>query len=751
MTISEDAQRQSADPAGEGGLDIKELLGILRRRKKVILSTVLLLTSLAVLAGLQLTPKYTATAMVMIDPRKSTVVDVEAVIQGLGTDASTVESQIRLISSRFQLERLATDLGIFDDPEFNAALRNPDRDVQLQVAGPLEVIVSWLPDSWLVATGLAAEPIEAAEVDLPYLQHESTIEAFAKGLKVAPEGRSYVIRIAFTSENAKKAANVVNAAANRYVDMLREEKVGKTELATEWLAQRLDELRREVEVAEGAAEEYRAKNNINDVNGMTLNEQRLFDVNQRLSALRADYAAAQAKVSQIRAMRISGFDATEAVPEVLASATIINLRERETQLLKEESDMRSTYGAKHPRIVSIQQEKSTLQRKIQAEVSRILKTIENDTEVTASRINALEREIAAVSGGTSIDREVAVKLRELERDADASRNIYNSFLERYKETADQQRLIEADAKVVSTAAPPTTPSTPGPKLFGAVGFTASLMLGTLLALLMERFDSGLRSARQVEQTLGLPALGLVPRLERLRRNQKPHQYLLAKPLSAYAESVRAIYTSLQLSNVDDPPRVVLVTSSLPQEGKTTLALSLATFAASSGQRVLLMDVDLRHPNVHRDLAMPPEHGLVEYMAGERELDEVLVRNEEAGIWYLPIKRQTANPTDLLGSQKMKHLLSQLRERFDFVVLDSAPLLGVTDTKVVSRFADKVLFVMQWDQTSRETSINALGHMREAKGHVAGVVLTQVDVRKHAQYGYGDVGQYYGKYQKYYVN
>ncbi len=607
------------------------------------------------------------------------------------------------------------------------------------------------PNSWLVATGLASESIDLTEDEVPILQHEATIEAFGNQLKVTPEGRSYVIKLSFTSESPKKAARVVNGAADLYVTMLREEKLGQTERATGWLSERLDELRAEVETAEGAVESYRAKNNITDVNGVSLNDQRLFDVNQRLSQLRADDAAAQAKIRQIKEMRVRGFQAMEAVPEVLASATIINLRERESQLLKEESELRSTFGAKHPMIVSVQQEKATLQRKIQAEVERIVKTIENDAEVIGSRIAALEGEIRNVSGGTIEDREAAVKLHELERDADASRNIYNSFLERYKETEEQRQLIEADAKVVSTAAPPSAPSTPGPKLFGAVGFTASLMLGTLLALLMERFDSGLRSARQVEQTLGLPALGLVPRLARLKGNQRPHQYLMAKPLSAYAESIRAIYTSLQLSNVDDPPQVILITSSLPQEGKTTLALSLATFAASSGQRVLLMDVDLRHPNVHRDLGVKPTQGLVEHMAGELELDDVLVHSEEAALWYLPVKRQTANPTDLLGSQKMKLLFGQLRERFDFIVLDSAPLLGVTDTKVVSRFADKVLFVMQWDQTSKDTAINALGHMREARGNVAGVVLTQVDVRKHAQYGYGDVGQYYGKYQKYYIN
>ena len=752
MTSATDISRPASDPNdGDGGLDIKELLGILRRRKKVILATVLLVTCLAVLAGLQLTPKYTATALVMIDPRKSNVVDVESVIQGLGTDASTVESQVRLISSRFQLERLADDLRIFDDPEFNVALRNPDRTVQMRMAGPLETLVSWMPESWLVATGLAAEPVEISAADQLSMQHQATIEAFGDGLKVTPEGRSYVIRIAFTSESSSKAATIVNAVANDYVDMLREEKVDKTKLATEWLAQRLDQLRAEVEVAEAAVERYRADHNINDLNGVTLNEQRLFDVNQRLSELRADEAGSQAKIEQIRQMRTQGFEAVEAVPEVLNSATIINLRDRETELLREESELRSTYGAKHPRIVSIQQEKATLVAKIQAEVARILKTIENDAEVTASRIKALEREIDTVSGGTSLDREVAVKLRELERDADASRNIYNSFLERYKEMADQQELIEADAKVVSTGAPPMQPSTPGPKLFGAVGFTASLMLGTLLALLLERFDNGLRSARQVEQTLGLHALGLVPKLDRLRRGQRPHQYLLAKPLSAYSESLRAIYTSLQLSNIDDPPRVVLVTSSLPQEGKTTLAVSLCTFAALSGRKVMLIDGDLRHPNVHRELGGGHENGLIEYLAGERNLDEVTLVNEETGISYLPVKRQTANPTELLGSRRMRELLTALRESYDFIVIDSAPLLGVTDTKLVSQLADKVLFATLWDKTSRDTALNALAHLREARGHVAGVVLTQVDLRRHAQYGYGDVGQYYGKYQKYYVN
>ena len=569
---------------------------------------------------------------------------------------------------------------------------------------------------------------------------------------MTPEGRSYVIKIGFTSVDPQKAATIANAAAESYVEALLEEKLGASADASEWLSSRLNDLRHELEESDVAVERFRADNGLSQAQGVSIKEQRLFDLNQMLSQLRADHAAQVAKVGLIRAMRGRGSDAITAVPEVLASPTIINLRERESDLLKQENDLRNTFGPKHPLLLSLQGEKKTLNGKILAEVDRIIQTIENDSDVMVSRISALEGEIKKVEEGNTEEREVNVKLRELEREAGANRMLYEAFLMRYKETEEQAGILEADAKVISTAAPPAEPSTPGPVLFAAVGFTASVMLGSLLALLLERLDSGLRSGKQVEQALGLAALGLVPKLERLKRGQHPHQYLIAKPLSAYAEAIRAIYTSMQLSDVDNPPKVILVTSSLPQEGKTTLSVSLSTFAARSSQKVLLIDLDLRHPSVHRDLAVPdPEHGFVEYMAGEKTLDEVVQHDEETGLYYLPVKRQTANPTDLLGSQKMRQLVATLRGAFDYIVMDSAPLLGVTDSKVAALLCDKVLFVSQWEKTTKETAQNGLAHLREINVSVAGAVLTQVDVQKHAQYGYGDVGQYYGKYQKYYVN
>ena len=224
-----------------------------------------------------------------------------------------------------------------------------------------------------------------------------------------------------------------------------------------------------------------------------------------------------------------------------------------------------------------------------------------------------------------------------------------------------------------------------------------------------------------------------------------------KPLSAYTEAIRGLYMALKLGKVDQPAKVVLVTSSLPQEGKTTLAVSLATLAARSDKRVLLMDLDLRHPSVHRELGWQVSGGLVEYMTNERSLEEVIHHDLETGLHFLPIKGQTTNPTDLLDSQRLKLLLKSLRDSYDYIVLDTAPLASVTDTRVAAGLADQVLFCVRWGETVVSAAEDSVQALRDVGVEPVGAVLTQVDMKKHAQYGYADVGQYYTQSQKYYVN
>jgi len=736
--------------AEEPGIDIKEIIGIVKRRRWVIISSVLLLTTLATLIGLQQTPHYTAKALVMIEPGENRVVDLESVVQGLGTDTATVDTQIKVLRSRGLIERVMTEQRLFADAEFNALLRQDDTELHLKYAGPWDRFLAWLPNEWLIASGLAEEPLPAALSNDESFVAQAAIDAFDSRLKVAQDGRSYVIAVQFTSVSPAKAARIANATADLYVKDQLDSKLAATSKASGWLGERLESLKEDVRLAEQAVEDYRVANDLVDARGISLFEQELAELNREVSNTRSELAEKRTRLQLIRAMRARG-ESLDSVAEVLSSIVIVNLRQQEAQLLRQESELRTYYGERHPRMQNLVAEKANLQAKIATEVDRIIKNSENELAVLSGRLGSLEASVAELTGQTEQERQLYVRLRELQREADANRQLYETFLQRFKETREQQDIVEADSRVISRAAAPEQPSTPGARLFAAVGFTASLMLGGLLALLLERLDNGVRSGRQVEELLGLHALGLVPRLDKLKRNMKPHLYLIAKPLSAYTESLRAIYTSMQLSDVDNPPKVVLVTSSLPQEGKSTLALSLATFAARSDQKVLLVDLDLRHPSVHRDIGSKPEVGFVEYMAGERTLDEVIMRDVDAGLDYLPVKRQTANPTDLLASRKMQQLIKELKHRYDFVVIDSAPLLGVTDSKIIARLADKVLFVTQWEKTAADTARNGLANLREINASIAGAVLTQVDVKKHAYYGYGDVGQYYGKYQKYYVN
>jgi len=737
-------------------IDIVGMFGALRRRKWSIAIITVLGTTAAYFYGASVVPVYNAKATLLVEPTRTGIEELEATTaSGVTTDFNAIATQIRLLQSRSYQARVMEDLGLFDDPDFNHALAEPEPGlldrIPLQVlAEPLDALAGWLPGDWFVARGAAQEQPEVLESSAPLIARERAIDVFSGSLELLGDPAAYVINIGFNSTDREKAARIANRVAEMYVDDQLNNKIFATDRTSTWLEERLAELEIELREAEERVADFRSTNLVGAGQGMTLNQQELSDLNRDLIVARGTMAENQAKLRLIRELRSAG-RSVDSIADVVASPLIISLRQQEAQLLREEAELSTLYGERHPRMVHLQNEKRNLENKIAAEIDRVVQTLENDLQVTSTRIATIEGQLGNVKSQNVTDQTAEVRLGQYERQAESIRTIYENFLNRFKETREQLEIVQPDVRIVSVASPPTRPTTPGKRVFAAGGLVVSFGLAALLAIVLDRFDRGIRSARQIESRLGLSTLSLVPRLDRLKKNQKPYQYLMEKPLSAYAEALRGVYMAVKLSNVDREPKVVLVTSSLPQEGKTTFAVSLATFAARSHKRVLIIDLDLRHPSVHRELGWQVSGGLVEYMAGERTLEEVIHHDLETGLHFLPIKGQTTNPTDLLDSQKMRLLVESLRDSYDYIVLDSAPLASVTDTRVAALLADKLIFCIRWGQNIVGAADESLQALREVNIEPAGAVLTMVDMKKHAQYGYGDIGQYYTQSQKYYVN
>ncbi|MCH7599382.1 MAG: polysaccharide biosynthesis tyrosine autokinase [Myxococcales bacterium] len=720
-------------------IDIGEIFRALRRRRWALGGCVLLITSVVLLVTFQLTPLYTATAEVLIDLRDRNVVDLDSVLSGLSSDASTIESQIQVIRSHSLAIRVIETLRLDRDPEFNEALREPGMGAVLQ--------------AWL--RGLApGEAEEASEEERLALEQTRLIEAFSEARTVSRVGRkSYVISIAFTSERAAKASQLANTLAEFYLVDQLEAKFNATERATDWLHERLGALAAEVEKSERLVEAYRSEHGLVDSRGITVDEQQLVEINTQLILARADLAEKRARFRHVTELLDSG-SGVESVAEVLASTVVHDLRQRQAELAREEAELESRYGDRHPRMINIRAQRKDLEFGVATELQRIVANLENEVVVARSRAQSLERSLTEAQHQRSVGETARIRLRELNRHAIANRTLYESFLGRFNETREQQGIQAADARIISAATVPVEPSYPRKGLFAAAGFLASLIVGAGVVVLLERLDNGFHNSRELEDALGLPLLASIPELSEADARVEeellsPHDYVLARPLSIYGEAIRGLRTSLMLSNVDVPPRAVLFSSAMASEGKTSIALSLARSIAQSGKRVVVVDADLRRPAVARRLGLRPEAGLIEYLAGQASLDEVIVTDKSSEMDVLPVIQGAANAPDLLGSESMRILLEKLKTDYDLVLVDSPPLLLVSDATVLGEICDKLVFVVRWEQTPRQAALEAVHRLRQFEIDVAGVVLNRVDLKRDAEHYYGD--SYYRSASDYYVN
>ena len=725
-------------------VSMREMLRILWRRKALLIGVMVLLTTFAVVAVSQVTPRYRAETLVLIEQRESTVIDIESVISGLSLNSEGNNSEVEIVRSRRLAERLVDAVGLADWPEFA-----PQRAAEPSRLNPL----THLPPAVRRALGLRGQTdrdIDAnlSERQLTVRDRAALVDRFLMTLDVAPLGRSFVIAVRFEAQDPELAALVTNTLGDLYIIDQLEAKFEATERATAWLNDRLASLRREVENSEGAVERYRTETGLIEGIKATLVAQQVSELSTQAVIVRAELAEAEARLGQI--LRLVERGGADTAAEVLNSVLIRTLKEQESQLLQREAELGTEYGPRHPTMVNIRAELDNLQGRIASEVNKIVENLKTEVNVARARVDALETDLRRLEARAGEANRAEVRLRALEREATASRLLFETFLNRFKETSDQDGLQQPDARVISYAAPPTWASYPKKKIIVALALVTSGLFGLALIFTIEHLDAGFRSSEQIEAQIGVPTLGLVPALTGLGNlGAKPEDYALQKPTSAFADSLRSLRTTLMLSNVDNPPQIVLMTSAVPGEGKTAISASLARLTAAMGQRALVIDCDIRRPRMHSVFNVANEGGLVEYMAGEATLSDIVRKDDKSDLHFITAGRSTPNSTELLRSEQMKSLLAMLRSQYDLIIVDSPPVLAISDACILSQICDVTVFVVRWREPRREAAIFGMRQLMRANGKLAGALLSQVNVRKHARYGFGDSGYYYGRYRKYY--
>jgi succinoglycan biosynthesis transport protein ExoP len=723
--------------AETASFDLNVLIATFRRRLRLFAAVALVVVVAVMLYTLQETPRYTATAQVMLDVRTEQVTDMSAVLSGLPADSSVVDTEVEVLRSRSLAARVVKQLKLEDDPYFNPYATG---------AQGARSLLPFMKKA--VAPTASVSPIEAQR------RAETVVDNVLRGLKVRRSGLTYLIVIDYTHPDASEAAKLANAFADLYLTEQLEAKFDATKSANEWLDGRVAELRDQLQEAEAAVQQYKIANNLLSAEGATLTEQEISGLNTQLATARAEQAETDARLSTARNQLSRGSNG-EDVGEALTSPVVQQLRKQRAEKSAEVADLGGRYGDRHPDLLKAKRELADIDSQIQAEIRRIISALEAKAQVSRQRTNSMAGSVASSRGTLAGNNRASIRLGELQRKSDSVRTLYETLLARFKQTSTNQGIEQADARVVSKAKIPTRPSYPKPSLNLALGIIMALGAGAAAVVLAEVLVAGLFTEDEVERRLGLPYLGSVPLLSsavdaKISRNTSPADYLLSKPLSSFAESFRKLRAAILFSKVGETTKVIAITSSLPGEGKTTTTFSMARTLATSGANVVIVDCDLRQSAINRFLKEVPTVGLLEVLNGVATLDQALIE-DASGAKILPLAKASYTPRDVFGSPAMQRLLTELRGRFDIVLLDTAPLLAIADTRVLAPQADAVVMLARWKKTPIKAILSALALLKGRGIFVAGVALTQVDMKAQSRYGYGDANYYYKSYRKYYAD
>jgi polysaccharide biosynthesis transport protein len=703
-------------------IDLFAILAAALRRWKLI-TTVTLLATIATYGVLKIVPsRYKSTVEILVyDPQQQINAEVQKPISpfvdAVGNDAMTTE--IDVLKSKSVALRVANELGLDTDPEFQP------HNLPAELADRLGFSSLGRALRHSRQTNGDAEDDKVARLD-------QVADAVLASLQVWQE--AYILFVTTTSHSPIMAQRLASTIAKDYLTSQQEARQEALQRVATWLKGRVDNLQSRVLETEASIEKLKSDSDIRDPEFNNYKEQQIGELNAQLMKARTEVEERRARLDQVRSV-IDTHGDIQSIPELTASATLTQLRQKQAELTSRATDLQNRLGPRHLQVIATRAELAAINQQIDDEVQRVLGNMKNSYDIAVRQEQSLEASLQNLAA--HVNSEVYVKLQQLQRVADADRNLYNSYLSQYNDISERRTLQDASARIISPASLPRSPSWPRRRLLYLAGGALGLVGGFLLAFLLEYLRPGVRTGAEIEQSYGQPVVGMIPLLQyqkvRGTSDDRPLRRIAVDPRSQLDKAVRAMRISLELASANS--KVILITSALPAEGKSTAAMLLATSSASSGKKTILLDCDLHRQATSKALQSTHGQGLSELLRGTADLKDVLTKDPITGIYLIPAGSTVPDAADLLMSHRMQNLIAALREEFEYIVIDSAPLLPVIDALVLMTIADKVLMIVEWSQTPRASISEAFKLLRPEAHRVAGIVLNKVDLNKLPRYGY----------------
>ena len=694
-----------APPTGPGVIRAlwSATIGMFRRRWRIFAVIAIVTFTVATALILMMPWKYEAVARVKIDPSPNAALGQ---MSGERPDQNIFDTEVNVMRSRNIAAAVVDKLNLAGNTAFTKGLKP------------------------LPANATPAERDKRADRLLGHLD-------------TARDKMTYNVNVGYTASDPRLAADVANAFANEYIAYSIGKRSGTASRETSYLDQRLSELNQQAAQADAQLAQYRAQSGIVNDGDATVTGQQISPLANQLATAESEAAAAQARLRVARAQIASG--GIDAVSAVLNSNVIAELRSQRAQLIQRQGEVLSRYGPRHPESIKVNEQLTALDAQIKDEANRIVGGLQSEANAAEARAASLRSEMGRLRAQQSRDTRATGAAESYKRKADAAHAALDSLNQQAQQVTQVSRSSLSQAQVIESAVAPDAPTSPNRRMLLALAGIGALVLGSLGVVTREVLATGLYAIRDIE-ALGLPVLASVPRIATSKlRNAAGERcsapaLLLEKPMSSYAETLRVLRHGLPKNS-----KVVALVSSLPDEGKTSSALALARICALAGEKVLLIDTDLRRAGLRESAGIEPQVGLVEVLTQQLPVDQAIMADKQPGLDLLPVADTAFRADDLFSGEGMRDLLTAMAARYDRIVVDTAPLLGVADSRTIAALADAVVMVIKWGDTPVNAVKTALAGLQQDDARLAGALFSMVESGEEA---YGAL-YYSSKYNAYY--